>query len=164
MCVCVRDWGACLLAVLCWHEWVNHSHCCSGSRPQLCAQKHDCGRQEAAHWAREEYLGVISPLYKHSATFSVHTRFNLIGDAKWCQRMLTIIFFFSQHCTVCHCELLKQFLKLLLRIRQVKGAQPAVTMTDGRDTHAYINTLTRPFTLTQAQTQRVSVTHTLLFL
>lgn len=37
--VCVGDGG-----VLCWHEWVNHSHCCPGSRAQH--SKQDSGKQE----------------------------------------------------------------------------------------------------------------------
>lgn len=35
--------GGALLSVVCWHEWVNHSHCCLGSQPQQCAPNRTVG-------------------------------------------------------------------------------------------------------------------------
>lgn len=57
-----------------------------GQQAPAMHSKQDCGRQEAVPWASKEYLllsvDVILPLYKHTASLPVHTRFNLTGYAE----------------------------------------------------------------------------------
>lgn len=78
--------GGGLLAVVRWHEWVNHSNCCPGSRPQHRAPNGTVGdRRRFTGPARNIFslsLDVISPSYKYTASLPVRTTFHWIGGCK----------------------------------------------------------------------------------
>lgn len=113
--------GGGLLVDSCWHAWVNHSHCCLGSRPQQCAPNRTVGD-------RRQFTGPVSntssPLYTLTASFPCSQQFSF---DRGCQQL-------TLELRSGHCEVPKQFLKWLL-FTEANGAQPAVSLTDGCDTH-----------------------------